>query len=226
MGLHTNIPHYLWWTIKNNEWEQFHILIRLDAKPFCSTLHSIPFTYRDILKNEIDLRTICTEHHQEMTKATEWWAPIVVAPKRTHRIHICVHLSHLNKLHECYQSPAPPQVVADIAAGEAKVFTVLDALKVYHQCSLDQQSQPLTTFTTQLGRFKYLMSPYGISSISEHYNRLMTEAFTGFRCIVDDIMIYDNNAADHIIHVKQFLHAALRRQEYCSEHRQMQVLPD
>ena len=36
----------------------------------------------------------------------------------------------------------------------------------------------------------------------------MTEVFTGlsrFRCIVDDIVIYDSNAADHLIHVKQFL---------------------
>ena len=36
----------------------------------------------------------------------------------------------------------------------------------------------------------------------------MTEAFeglSGFRCIVDDFVIYDNNIEDHIVHVKQFL---------------------
>ena len=40
------------------------------------------------------------------------------------------------------------------------------------------------------------------------YNRRITEAFTGlsgFRRIVDDIVIYDSNVEDHVAHVKQFL---------------------
>ena len=102
----------------------------------------------------------------------------------------------------------PAQAVADIAANEAKIFTVLDALKGYHQCPLDQESRTLTTFITPFGRFKYLRAPYGICSISEHYNRRMAEAFTGlsgFRRVVDDIVIYDSNVEDHVAHVKQFL---------------------
>ena len=107
-----------------------------------------------------------------------------------------------------YESDISPQAVADIAASDAKFFTVIDALKGYHQCPLDQQSQPLTTFITPFGRFKYLRAPYGISSISEHYNHRMTEAIKGlsrFRRVVDDFVIYDGNIEDHIAHVKQFL---------------------
>ena len=58
------------------------------------------------------------------------------------------------------------------------------------------------------GRFKYLRAPYGLSSIAEHYNRRMAEAFeglTGFRRIVDDIVIFDKNVQDHGNHVRQFL---------------------
>jgi len=39
----------------------------------------------------------------------------------------------------------------------------------------------------------------------------MTEAFnglSGFRCIVDDFVIYDSNIMDHIKHVEQFLNDA------------------
>ena len=123
---------------------------------------------------------------------------------------MCVDLSHLNKYVICerYQSLTPAQAVADIAASEAKVFTVLDALKGYHQYPLDEGSQALTTFITPFGRFKYLRAPYGICSISEHYNCRMNEAFmglSGFRRVVDDIVIYDSNVEDHITHVKQFL---------------------
>ena len=91
---------------------------------------------------------------------------------------MCVDLSHLNQYikRERYQSPTP-KAIADISACQAKFFTVLDAMKSYHQCPLDQESQLLTTFTMPFGRFKHMRAPYGISSISEHYDRCMYEAF-------------------------------------------------
>ena len=51
----------------------------------------------------------------------------VVTPKKnTDRIHMYVR-------REWYQSSTPAEAVADIAASSAKVFTVLDAMKGYHQ---------------------------------------------------------------------------------------------
>jgi len=188
--------------------EEFHISLTADAKPFCvNTPRSIPFAYRDKLKAELEL--LQAQHViAPVTEATEWCAPIVVAPKKdSEKIRMCVDLSHLNcfVIREKYQSLIPAQA---IAASVAKYFTVIDALKGYHQCPLDQQSQPLTMFITPFGRFKYLPAPYGISSISEHYNRQMTEAFnglSGFRRVVDDFVIYDSNLSDHVAHVKEFL---------------------
>ena len=57
-------------------------------------------------------------------------------------------------------------------------------------------------------RFKFLHAPYGISSISEHYNHWMDEAFTGLpglRCVVDDVVIYDQERTQHSSHVRQFI---------------------
>ena len=158
--------------------------------------------YRDKLKAELEIlqsQGIITP----VTVPTEWCAPIVVTPKKdTDAIKMCVDLSHLNKYvkRERYQLATPAQAVADISAENAKIFTKLDAMKGYHQCSLDEESQTLTTFITPFVRFKYLRAPYGISSISEHYNRRMDEAFA-----VDDIIIYNNNAAQYTDHVRQFL---------------------
>ena len=181
--------------------EQFHNIISLldDVKPFCvNTPRSIPFAYHEKLQAELHLLQ-SQQIIAPVTTTTEWCAPIVVTPKKnTDRIRMCVDLSHLNRYvrWERYQSPTPAQAVADIAATNAKFFTVLDALKGYHQCPLDQESQILTTFITPFGRYKYLRAPYGISSISEHYNCRMAEAFTGltgFRRVVDDVIIYDSD---------------------------------
>ena len=144
--------------------------------------------------------------------------PIVVTPKKdSDNIRMCVDLSHLNKYvkRERYQSPTPSQAVADIPTENATIFTKLDAMKGYHQCPLDEASQDLTTFLTPFGRFKYLRAIYGISSISEHYNRRMDEAFKGlpgYRRIVDDIVIYDNDPTKHADHVRLFL-------QKCKEHK-------
>ena len=54
---------------------------------------------------------------------------------------------------------------------------VFDALKGYHQCPLHKETQLLTTFITLLGRYKFLRASFGLSFISEHYDRRMYEAF-------------------------------------------------
>ena len=198
--------------------EKFHITLMEDPVPFCvKTPRSIPFAYRDKLQAELDLL-------QEqgiiapVTEVTGWCSPIVVTPKKgSDRIRMCVDLSRLNRYvkRERYQSPTPAEAVADISASEAKYFTVIDAAKGYHQCPLDEESQLYTTFITPFGRYKYLRAPYGLSSIAEHYNRRMAEAFEGlsaFRRVVDDVVIFDKDKESHITHVKQFLQRCQDRQ--------------
>jgi len=185
--------------------ERNSICLAANAKPFCvHTPCTIPFAYCDKLKAELDLLE-SQNVIAPVTEATTWCAPIVITTKKnSQNIRMCVDLSHLNcfVIQERYQSLTPAQAVAEIAANDARIFTVL---KGYHQCPLDKDSQELTTFITPFGRYNYLCAPYGISSISEHYNRRMTEAFaglSGFRRIVDDVVIYDSYITDHI---KQFL---------------------
>ena len=198
--------------------EEFHILLTNDAKPFCiNTPRSIPFIYHDRLKEELELlqrQNIIAP----ITEATQWCAPIVVTPKKhSDNIRMCVDLLHINCYvqRERYQSPTPAEAIADIAATKAKYFTVLDAMKGYHQCPIDADSQLLTMFITPFRRFKYLHAPYGISSISKHYNRRMAEALEGlpeFCRIVDDIIIYDSTIKDHAHHVRQFLQRCTEKQ--------------
>lgn len=117
--------------VRSMEGEQFHISLTDDAKPFCvNTPRSIPFAYRDKLKSELDLLE-SQGIISPVTEVTEWCAPIVVAPKKgTDRIRMCVDLSRLNRYvrRERYQSCTPAQAVADIAASDAKFFTVMDAI--------------------------------------------------------------------------------------------------
>ena len=83
--------------IRALEGEMFHITLIDNVTPFCvKALRSVPFAYRDKLKEELKFL-------QEqgiiapVTEVTEWCVPIVVTPKKgTDRIRTCVDLSRLN----------------------------------------------------------------------------------------------------------------------------------
>ena len=110
---------------------------------------------------------------EPISEPTEWCTPIVVAPKKnSDNIHIYVDFSKLNKFVKCefYSMCTPSDVVVDISEQPSKYFTVFGALKGYHQCSLDEQSQLLTTFMTPFDHYIFLRAPFGICSILEHYN--------------------------------------------------------
>ena len=159
-------------TSKKWDGEECHITLTEEAKPFCiKTPRAVLFAYRDKLKAELEfLKT--QGIIAPVTHPTECAAIVVTLKMDSDNIQMCVDLSHLNKhmKRERYQSLTPSQAVADVTTENTTIFTKLDAMKGYNQCPLDEASQDLTTFLTPFGCFKYLRAPYGISSISEHYN--------------------------------------------------------
>ncbi|PAA68329.1 hypothetical protein BOX15_Mlig030097g1 [Macrostomum lignano] len=192
--------------------EVFKIKISTDAKPFAiSAPRRIAEPLKPLLKNELE------ELEREgiiarVTEPTEWCAPITVQPKKYRtKIRLCVDLRNLNKyvIRERYVSQTPFEVVSNIQTG-AKFFTTVDAIKGYHQIPIDQESQLLTTFITLFGRYKYLRAPFGLSSISEHYNRRVDEVLENLKNtyhIVDDVhvLLAHKEFDEHLLAVREFL---------------------
>ena len=197
--------------------ELFSIKLPPDATPVCvNTPRRVPFPQRSAIRAQLDKL-----HAQgviaPVAKRTPWCSPIaVVSKKNTDEVGLCVDFKHLNKFEqrERYQSATPSEYVANIASAEAKVFTTFDALKGYHQCPLDEESQLLTTFITTFGRWMYLRAQYGVSTISEHYICCMDIAFQGmsqFAKLVDDVVVYEKSRKDHTHRVREFLQHCLQR---------------
>ena len=174
--------------------EQFKINLVEGAQPHA--VHAprrIPFALREPLKKELD-KLERDGMIVPVTAPTEYCAPIVVAPKKDGGIRMCIDFTKLNKSvrRELYQSNTPAECVASIVSSAAKWFSVFDAAKGYHQCPLEEQSRPLTTFITPFGRYMWTRAPFGISSISEFFNRRMDECFRdipGIQRVVDDVLI-------------------------------------
>ena len=94
----------------------------------------------------------------------------------------------------------------------AKWFTKLDANRGYWQIPLDVESQLLTTVNTPFGRFCYHVTPFGIKSAQEVFQKQMSQHFSdleGVETDIDDIIVHAETEAKH----DQRLHSVLERCE-------------
>ena len=193
--------------------EPLHITLTEDAVPTRVTAaRNVPLTLKDQLVAELEEQ----ERNgliRRVTQPTTWCAPIVVVPKKDPtKVRLAVDFRGLNKYidRENFQSSPPLETIQSITSTDAKFFSTADAWKGYHQQRLDEESIDLTTFICpfNLGRWQYVRAPFGLSNISEVYDRQMTEHLQGLdnhRQIVDDSLIYSRDAVSHAGHVRAFL---------------------
>ena len=133
-------------------------------------------------------------------------SPIVVAHKKgTDDIRMCIDLSHLNWYvkRERYQSATPAQMVADIKAEKAQVFTKLDVKRLPPVHTSQRESRPhhvhYPIWTVQVPP----CTLWHLVDIGTHYNHRMDEAFaglSGFRVVVNDVAIYDQDVEHSTTH--------------------------
>ena len=84
-----------------------------------------------------------------------------------------------------------PEDIAHLLA-DAFIMTVCDCKKGYWHQKLDQASSYLTTFNTEIGRFRYTVMPFGITVAGDVFQRQLDQCFAKIDqliVIVDDIMV-------------------------------------
>ena len=141
--------------------EQFNIVLKENAVLCCfARARPIPTVYQQALRYELD-KLLREDIITSVTEATEWVNPIVVEPKRDRngqyngKIRLSVDFRHLNKycVRERYQSPNVLEVVQNIQADHASLFSTSDAWKGYHRIELAQEIKNFTTFLPPFGGF-------------------------------------------------------------------------
>lgn len=111
----------------------------------------------------------------KVSKPTEWCAGMVVVPKPSGRVRICVDMKPLNEnvLREYYPLPKVDSTLAQLSG--SKMFSKLETNSGFWQVPLSPESRLLTTFITPLGRYCFNKMPFGITSAPEHFQRCMSE---------------------------------------------------
>lgn len=136
----------------------------------------------------------------KVEEPTPWCAGMVVVPKKSGTIRICVDLKPLNEsvLREVHPLPRVDETLAQLTGAE--VFSKLDANSGFWQVPLSESSRPLTTFITPFGRYYFNKLPFGISSAPEHFQKQMSRLLTdlpGVLCLMDDVLVFGQDQVEH-----------------------------
>ena len=186
----------------------YHIQVDPKVTPVVSTLKSQPVALRDRLKQSLD-EMEADGVIEKVDQPTEWVNSVVVVEKpNSNKLRICLDPRPLNEAiqREHYKMPTIEEITTRVAG--ATVFSKLDANHGYWQVALDNESQLLTTFNTEFGRYCYKRMPFGIKSAQEVFQKRMSQSFgdlEGVETDVDDILVWGTTTEEHDQRLKKTL---------------------
>ena len=98
---------------------------------------------------------------EKVSGPSTWVSPVVVVPKATGDIHLCVDMRQANMAvkREWYPIPTIDEVLQDL--NQSKFFSKLDLNSAYHQIELVPESRDITTFGTHDGLYRYKRLMFG-----------------------------------------------------------------
>ena len=137
---------------------------------------------------------------KKIDEPTDWCAPMVVVRKPSGEVRICVDLTKLNANIKRDFHPLPSVEYTLGKIGSSRVFTKLDANSAFWQRKLSNKSKLITTFITPWGRHCFERLPYGISTGSEQFQKVMEsklEGLEGVECQIDDILVHGESQQLH-----------------------------
>ena len=79
---------------------------------------------------------------------------------------------------------------------DACILTVCDCEKGYWHQRLDEESSYLTTFYTEMGRYRFAVMPFGITVTGDVFQQKLDECFGHIKNLIeiaDDIMVVGKN---------------------------------
>ena len=135
-----------------------------------------------------------------VTAPAPWCAGMVVVPKKSGEVRVCVDLKPLNEsvLREPYPMPKVDDTLALLSG--ATLYSKLDANSGFWQIPLLKESRPLTTFINPFGRSHFNKLPFGIPCAPELFQRRMNQMLEGLEGVVflvDDVLVFGSNREEH-----------------------------
>ena len=184
-----------------------HITLQPGISPIYVPAYRLPHSQRGLIEDCID---DMLAQNVIQPSISPWNSPLLLVPKPDGTWRPCVDYRKLNSVSVPDRFPLP--VLGDLlrSLGQNKVFTTLDLISGFWQIPLDEESRPLTAFSTPTGHWEYLVMPFGLQGSPLTFSRLMSNLFrsivgTEILVYLDDIIIMSPDISTHLIRLEHVL---------------------
>ena len=189
----------------------------------------VPVHLKEAFKKEVD-KMLKAGIMKPILEATTWINSFMLVKGKDRlgnlKLCICLHSTHLNKavIWEPYLFKTLEDITHLIA--NSCVMMVCNCKKGYWHQELDEASSFPTTFNTELGRFRHMVMPFGITVTGDIFKWKLDQCFGHIQNIIviaDDIMVVGKkqNHRDHDLSLTILLETP-RRCNVCLNYNKLQ----
>lgn len=184
---------------------------RIPLMPGAQPVNMRAYRHKPELKTEIERQvTELLESGIIQRSTSQFSSPAILVRKKDGTWRLCVDYRRLNAMTVVSKYPVPIiDELLDELAG-ARWFSKLDLRAGYHQIRLAPGEEFKTAFQTHSGHWEYKVMPFGLAGAPATFLGAMNTTLRPLlrKCVIvffDDILVYSNSLADHMIHLKSVL---------------------
>lgn len=136
-------------------------------------MYPIPFSQRQTISDKLDeLEKLGVIERTE--GPTPWVSPVIVVPKPSGDIRLCVDMHQANKVIQRERHPIP--IINDILEmNKSSVFSKTDLNMGIYQIHSSEKSRGITTFITHKGLYRYRRSSFAINAAPEVFQHIISQ---------------------------------------------------
>ena len=140
---------------------------------------------------------------------TPWVSPLVIVPKPSGAVRLCVDMCRANKAIICQRHPIPTVDEVMLDLNQSTVFCKLDLCLPFYQLELEEESRSTATFATNIGLFRYTRLFFGVNAAPELYQHVLRQVLRncpGTANKADDIIVHGKTKAEHDLRLANVFH--------------------
>ena len=145
-----------------------------EVTPVAQKPRRVPFALPEKLTAKVE-DLLVKDIVERINGPTSWASPVVIAPKVSGDIRLCVDMRKENAaiIREGIPIPTVGEVLENLNG--SAVFSKLDLSLGFHQIELDENSRNITTFATHDGLVSYKRPSFGVNSAPEKYQQIVRQ---------------------------------------------------
>ncbi|CAB1113019.1 unnamed protein product [Ectocarpus sp. CCAP 1310/34] len=181
---------------------------RVILKPGAQPVRQRPYRYSPVMKENVQIEIDKLLLAGVLRRSySNWASPLVVVAKANGGVRLTVNYKRINKMSVI--PTLPIRIVEDILAelDKSKIFSTLDLVSGFFQCSIEEDSIPITAVITSTGLYEFLSVPQGLSSSPGWFHSVMARVCGGLervRLFIDDVIVFSRDGAEHVRDLERF----------------------